>query len=324
MPIRRHGNGWEVRIQHAGRRISRTVATHRDAQTLEAQLRQRVNDHRAGRLPGYSLDEALTRWLSAEAKALKSYGSLLRKTRTILPFIQGRRLDELADVADAIIRDGIKRQSSPATVNRKLAILRRVGRLAFRQWGWLETDYAARIKLLPGEAPRLVQATPEHAKALMLAASPRTAAAVLWASLTGLRQGELRRVKPEDFRDGALIVEATKGGRTRLIPLSQELNPAKFPFGLTEREVATDFRAARARAGLPWLQFRDLRRTFGSWIVQATGSLKAAQDLLGHTTPTITSRHYAHLLNQHLQAAVLTLPKLAGLTRGGPKRKKHA
>jgi len=47
-----------------------------------------------------------------------------------------------------------------------------------------------------------------------------------------------------------------------------------------------------------------------SWIVQETRSLKAAQDLLGHTTPQITAKHYAHFLDDHLEAAIAELPAI--------------
>ena len=116
------------------------------------------------------------------------------------------------------------------------------------------------------------------------------------------------------------MVTQTKTGRTRLIPLPAGLTKDSFPFGLTKSELRKGFERARAAAGMTWLQMRDLRRTFGSWIVQRTGSLKAAQELLGHSTVAITSRHYAHLLPGHLQEAVDTLPKLrAGKARGRKK-----
>ena len=50
-----------------------------------------------------------------------------------------------------------------------------------------------------------------------------------------------------------------------------------------------------------------LMDTSEEWIVQRTGNLKAAQELLGHTTSTITSRHYAHLMTDHLRDAVASL-----------------
>lgn len=322
MPIRRHGTGWEVRIRSVKPEISRTFRSRGDAAEFERRTLQRLQDRRVGRLPTYSIEEALDRWLGGEAKSLRSFGNLQNKVRAIYPHIEGRPLTELADAAEAVIRAGHKLK--PATVNRRLAVLRRVGRLAFRKWKWLEHDEAGRIALLPGEEPRYVQATPEQADRLLQAAKGRPRAAILWGMMTGLRPSELRAVQPHDFKDGALVVTKTKTGKARRVPLAPGLKPQDFPYGLTTHDTAEGFRAAREAAGMPWLQFRDLRRTFGSWIVQRTKSLKAAQDLLGHTTMTITARHYAHLLDGDLRSAVGKLPKLAGLERGRLKKKKVA
>lgn len=310
MPIRPHGRGWEVRVQHAGSRTSRTFGRYQDAKEYERRLLQQVADHRIGRAPRHSLEEAVERWLYGEAKSLRSHKNLENKVRSLLPFIQGKPLEGVADAAEELIKasSGLK----PATVNRRLAILRRVARLAHRKWQWLEHDQASRIQLLPGEEARDVQATPQQVDRLLEVARPRTRKAIVWAALTGLRQGELRRVEPHHFAGGKLTVSRSKTMRPRVVPLAHGLNPKAFPYGLTDREVTAGFREARERAGMPWLQFRDLRRTCGSWIVQRTRSLKAAQDILGHTSIAITAKHYAHLLDEHLVDAVRALPRLSG------------
>ena len=324
MPIRKHGKGWEVRVQFAGDRVSKSFGTFRDAQDYERRFKARVQDHRVGRTPRYSLEEAVMRWLDGEAKSLRSHRNLENKVRAILPQISGRALDEVADAADDVIRAGREAGLQPATINRRLALLRRVGRLAHRRWKWLERDEAGRIALLPGEEPRYVQATQEQTEALLKAAAPRTREAIRWAALTGLRKGEIQAVEPHHFKGRRLDVTRNKTGKARRVPLARGLDPEDFPYHLTDNELSRDFRLARKRAGMPWLQFRDLRRTCGSWIVQRTRSLKAAQDILGHTNIAITARHYAHLLDDHLQDAVLSLPELAGMARGRSNKKKAA
>lgn len=254
---------------------------------------------------------------------LKSIENLKDKVAIIYPHVRGKLLSDVVAVAEAVKSAGIKKRLKPATINRRLAVLRRVAKLAFRQWDWLDRDLGARIALLPGEVPRYVQASPEQARALLGAAEGRGRAVILWACMTGLRKSELRALQPEQFEGGSVVITKGKTNKPRIVPLNG-LRADLFPFGMTEHEIDKAFRAARKAAGMPWLQFRDLRRTFGSWIVQNTGSLKMAQDLLGHTTPTITSRHYAHMLTGHLEAAVKTLPNLAGQARGRHKRKKAA
>lgn len=309
MPIRRHGRGWEVRVQSAGQRLSRSFRSYRNAAEFERRTKQRLEDHRVGRTPHYSLEEAVTRWLTGEARALQSYRNLVDKVRAVYPYIRGKRLEEAPAAADAVKRAGLAAGLKPATINRRLAIIRRVARLAHRKWDWLDRDVAAKISLVPGEEPRHVHATRAQVETLLARSAPKTRQAIVWASLTGLRASELLRVQPHHFKDGSLAVYRTKTHRPRMVPLARGLKPETFPYGLAPHDVARAFRKARRAAGMPWLQFRDLRRTCGSWIVQKTGSLKAAQDILGHTTIVITARHYAHLLDEHLRDAVRQLPR---------------
>lgn len=327
MSIRPHGKGWEVRVQHGGDRPSRTFRTYRDAQDYERRLKQRLADHRVGRAPQYSLEEALGRWLTGEASGLRSHRNLVNKVRAMYPQVRGKRLEEVVTAADEVTASGLEAGLAIGTINRRLAILRRVARLAHRKWepAWLERDLGVKISLLSGEEPRYVQATPEQAEKLLRAARGRTRKAILWASMTGLRAGELLRVEPHHFRNGSLeVMRKTKTGKPRAVPLGPLLRPTDFPYGLTKDDLERAFRRARSDAGMPWLQFRDLRRTFGSWIVQKTRSLKAAQDLLGHTTIAITATHYAHLLEGDLRKAVRTLPNLVGHGRGRTRKKKAA
>lgn len=322
MPIRRHGKGWEVRIRRVRPNISRSFKSYRDAAEFERRTLQRIEDRRVGRPAQHSLEEAVDRWLGNEAKALRSFRNLEDKARAIYPHIKGRPLEEAPEAAEAIIKAGLEAGLKPATVNRRAAIVRRVARLAYRKWQWLQHDVSGRISLVPGELARDVQATPAQAKVLIDAAEGKVRQAIIWGALTGLRRGEIVQVEPHHFRGRRLILasKTTKTGKPRSVPLAPDLRPADFPFGITLGELDRGFQDARKAAGMTWLQFRDLRRTCGSWIVQRTRSLKAAQDLLGHSTIAITAKHYAHLLDEHVAEAVHTLPRLAGMAR----RKKAA
>jgi len=292
VPIRKHGTGWEVRLQHGGRRISKTVATRSDAQYLEARLRQRVNDTRAGRVPVYSLEEAFVRWLNGEASSLKSRETLESIVRRVFSKVKNRALHEIVDVASKVEEDGRKSGLLPATINRRLAVLRRIAKLAYRKWGWLESDLGAKIQLLPGERKRSRYLNHTEAKKLLVAApTAKLREAFRWLLLTGLRRGEFLKVTPDSFRDGHLLVEISKSGKPRSIPLPSELDPKKFPYGLHETTLEKGFQKARSRSGLQGVWLHDLRRTYGTWLLQKGASLAAIRDLLGHSDITMTSRY---------------------------------
>lgn len=314
MPVRRHGRGWEVRVQDAGTRFSKTLGDRKDAFELERLVRARLTDRVLGRTPEYSLEEALTRWLTGEAKLLKSYRDLKNKVKEMYTQIQGKPLSGVVDAAEAVKQAGINAGLVPATINRRLAVLRRVANLAYRQWGWLDKGLGERIKLLPGERQRHVYLTPEEVKRLARAApGKRVREAILLAAMSGLRKGELLDLRAANRVDGTLSLPNTKSGRPRVVPLPPEALDIPLPIKLTVDELRKGFDIARERARLPHVRFHDLRHTYASWLIQAGVSPIAVRDLLGHSSLTVTGR-YAHLATEHLRAAVGKLPRLKGKT----------
>lgn len=241
--------------------------------------------------------------MKGEAKSLKSYDSLVEKVRVIYPHVKGRYLHEVGEVAEAVKQAGMRDGLKPATVNRRLAVLRRVARLAYRVWGWLDQDVSGRVTLLPGEAQRHVYLTQAQAKRLLAASKGKAKEAIRWTLLTGLRRGELLSVTKDSFQDGAIVLNVTKSGRPRIIPLPPELDPKRFPHGMTEDEIRNGFEAAREKVGLEGVRFHDLRHTYASWLIQGGAMPTAVRDLLGHSSLSVTSR-YAHLGRRDLWQAV--------------------
>lgn len=321
MPIRRHGRGYEVRIQHGGRRVSKTLATRSDAIYYQAKLQQRHNDTRAGRVPAYTLEEAFERWLGAEAQGLKSLQTVESIVRRIFSMLRRRMLHDVVDVAAKVEEQGRKDGRLPATINRRLAILRRVAKLAYKKWGWLENDLGAKIQLLPGERKRTRYLTQAEARRLLAAAGP-IREALRWFLLTGLRRGEFLKVTPASFRDGHLLVEESKSGKPRAIPLPAELDHRRFPFDLNPTALDKGFQRARATAGLEGVWLHDLRRTYGTWLLQGGADLAAIRDLLGHSTVTMTSR-YLGATSTDLKRAVKLLPSIAVPQKRGRKAASH-
>lgn len=317
MPIRRHGAGYEARVQHAGRRFSRTFKTRADAQEWERRFRTRVADHRVGRVPSYSLEEAFTRWIDGDLSLLKSRDSVISKIRTMLPHIQGRMLDEIPAVAEAVKAAGLKERLKPATINRRLAALRRVAKLAWRSWGWLDQDLGAKISLLPGEKQRHVYLSAAQVQRWIEEVGGKEGEFIRWAALTGLRKGELLSLTPQSFEGRTIVLPDTKNGRPRIVPLPPELNPKKFPFGLNESNTDKALTEARRRAGLDHARVHDLRHTFASWVLADGHSAVTVRDLLGHSSLAVTSR-YTHLARKDLQNAV------KGLSIAGKPRKRKA
>lgn len=320
MPIRRHGTGWEVRIQHGGRRFSKTVANRSDAQYLEATLRKRINDTRAGRTPAYTLEEALHRWLTNEGAALRSQETVVGIGRALYPFCQGRMLHEVVDVAASVESAGRKSGNLPATINRKLSVLRRIAKLAYKRWGWLENDLGAKVAMLPGERKRTEYVTLAQARRLIAASSGPMREMIRWALLTGLRRGELFALTPDCFREGFIWIKQSKTGEPRKVPIAAELDPKRFPFGYKYNTMERHWIEARRRAGMPHIRFHDLRRTFGTWLLQNRAEIASIRDLLGHSTVVMTSR-YLGTNQADLKRAVSVLPGLSRSRKAASHRR---
>jgi integrase len=301
-----------------GRRIEQTLpvgATRADALALEATLRRRQIDTAAGRRPRVLIDEAIERWLPS-AQRLKSWPKDLRYRVDVLRiYTAGRLLTELSDVSARFVRIGTEADYSAAHINRHLAILRRIGRLAVG-WGWL--DRAPAIAMVPGETARHVYLTHDQVRALMAAADPLTADMILFAALTGLRRSELLRLTPENIRGNVIVLDAqTKSGRPRAVPMPAEaarIARKRLPFDVSAPLFRKRYEAARKAAGLPAVRFHDLRHTFASWLLAHGAGLADVRDLLGHSDSRVTDR-YAHLAPGHLAAAVARLPRVRRGTR---------
>lgn len=319
MPVRKRGDRWHVRLQIGGQRIERSLgqaATKADALEYEARLRRDLVAGKLGRAPARSVDDALLRWLEGEAAQLKSYDNLLGKVRAIREHTTGRKLVDIVQVAEAIKDEGIKAGLKPGTINRRLAILRRVANLAHDAWGWLDVPVGRRIKLLRGETSRHLYLTPDQVETL--AAHCRhdgVAIAIKLAARTGLREGEILRA--DTVFDGCIVVSESKGGRPRLVPVPPDMHDLKLPIGITYATLRTYFDDARDKAGMMHVRFHDLRHTAASWWAQAGANLAIIRDLLGHANLTVTSR-YTHLLTSDLKKTSAAVAKQRG-KRGAKK-----
>ncbi len=69
--------------------------------------------------------------------------------------------------------------------------------------------------------------------------------------------------------------------------------------------VSRDLRLACKGAKIePPTQFRQLRTTYGSLLLNADAPLSTISELLGHKDTRMTRRHYAHLLSEKLKETV--------------------
>jgi integrase len=226
-------------------------------------------------------------------------------------------------------KDGRPLPLSAAAVNRELALLRHLLRLAHEEWGALAA--VPKIRLEKEPQGRLRWLTPEEAIRLLAecreAKNPGLADLVEFCLFTGLRQAEALGLTWDrvDRSRGVVLLELTKSGRRREVPLNSEADAVlvrRSPrttglvFGTASWYVyRSSWAQAVAAARIENFRFHDLRHTFASWAVQHGTSLQEVKDLLAHSTLAMVMR-YAHLSPEHLRKAVGRLDGLltTGLT----------
>jgi integrase len=224
---------------------------------------------------------------------------------------------------------------TPSTVNRELAILRHMLRLA-EEWGYIVRVPRIRLAREPeGRLRFLAEAEIVRLLDACQGSKSRYLTSIATVALnTGMRKGEILGLTwaRVDFARGVLLLERTKSGRRREIPMNQAaygaLQPlyaqaraalpapapgekAAEPEGLVYRKVSgaawgsirTAFERACTAAKIEDFRFHDLRHTYASHLVMRGRSLKEVQELLGHQEFTMTLR-YAHLSPDRLREAV--------------------
>jgi len=226
-------------------------------------------------------------------------------------------LDELTgDVIWRVIERELKKGNKPATVNRYLALMRCLLRMARDEWQWIDTF--PKIRLLSGEVERDRWLTREESKGLIAACPPHLAAMVRFALATGCRAREITGLEWNrvDLERRTAWLNHTKNGTPRGVPLNAdavsvlEAEHGKHPrycFTYNGEPIRweltnTGWHNALSKAGITDFRFHDLRHTWASWHRQAGTSCDELKELGGWKSRVMVDR-YAKYATEHLEVA---------------------
>ena len=319
---RRKRLAWGFTITVKGKRVRkyRSEWTKADAERELLRVQTGEPSQAAPVTNGISLAQATGRYLAAKSrhKALNGMkintAHLLRHfgADTPLADITASRISEYRTERLTKVSKKTGKLLTPAAVNRPLALLRAILRIAHEEWEVLskvpnirmEKEPEGRIRWLePDEEARLLDACGRSRNKYLLPL-------VIVAKETGLRKGELLGLTWDrvDMSRGVLRLEVTKSGKRREVPMRQAVYDALAGLpGPHEGRVwptigfrwAFEYAVTAAKLNEP-LHFHDLRHHFASWYIMRGGSLPSLQKILGHATMTMTLR-YAHLSPDHLR-----------------------
>jgi integrase len=315
----------------------------KDAETLLIQRKQAIKEGKQPeikRIANYTFNELVTEYIKwAERQRCfrskshlieqlkETFGNLpLRRFNTML--LEQFQSERLQKGKEREVKAGYKpipvKGNKPATVNRFIATLSHMFTKAV-EWDMVEEETLKRIrkvKMLPENNKRLRYLSKEECQNLINACDKHLRSIVITALNTGMRKGEILNLKWNnvDLRHGFILLDVTKNGERREIPINNSLKAIFLDRNLIRRidvpyvfydpvtgdhyqDVKRSFHTALRRAKIKDFKFHDLRHTFASHLVMAGVDLTTVKELLGHKTLTMTLR-YAHLAPSHKVNAV--------------------
>jgi integrase len=343
MTLYRRGEEWWFHFWYEGRHIQRGTGT-----TNRRKARDEEAKYRADLLRGKASGTAKNSPTFAEfadsylaySKANKlSYGvEFYYVNRTLVPFFGRLPLDkinplELERFKQKRLKDGLKKSS----INREIGLLKSMLKTAV-EWELCDKNAAKDAKLFKLDEPLSYRVLSHEEEPQLLAVcdeselsyrAPHLKSIILIALYTGLRRGEILRLKwtDIDFEQNVLIVRKskTRSGRGRRVGLNSlvrqtlllsfEKKHGDWVFPSPKRfqkpdeaerhigDVKNAFRRAVQLSGIEPITFHQLRHTFCSRLANAGIPMPVIQDLAGHASITMT-RRYTHPSEDLKQKAV--------------------
>jgi len=209
---------------------------------------------------------------------------------------------------------------SGATVNRELALLKRMFNLAIAWDLFLDFNPVRKVKFFREFNTGLRVLSPEEEEELLREAAPYVQDVIRFCLNTGLRIGEVfsLRWSQVDLEKKILSVFAPKTEKIREIPVNEECLTVLQAWRLGMRnefvfynpetgKPFVDLKAGLAlacgKAGISGVTWHTLRHTFASRLVNRGVDIVTVKELLGHSTITVTMR-YTHTNLENKRAAV--------------------
>ncbi|MCS6954471.1 MAG: site-specific integrase [Bryobacterales bacterium] len=343
MPIYKRGNTWWYEFVFQGRRVRRS--THQRNKHVALMM---MNAHRTALAKGQvgledkpapptvaEFADEFRQAIAAECTRPRTIEFYCQKLARLLDFapLAKARLDQ---VDEALIsaytehrRKSISRRKqflAPASINRELATLRRMLRLA---WRWRLIDRPPDIRLLGGEEPREYVLPRETERLYFEMAPPDLRDVAILMLDCGLRMREALLLEWPDVHfepaEGAVLgwlrirARTSKGERTRTVPLTQRAAAMlrargskraglvfRRPDGRPLSQTQLNHQHARIRALLKLpgeFVLHSLRHTYGTRLGEAGADAFSIMRLMGHSS-VVTSQRYVHPTPEALEAAV--------------------
>jgi integrase len=261
------------------------------------------------------------------AKANKR--SWLRDQQMLKPLTEFLGADrQLSDITPPDI-EGYKlhrrKQVSGSTVNRELALLKRMFNLAIDWDLYVASNPVRKVKFFQEFNTGRRVLTQEEERNLVRNAAPFIQDIIRFGLNTGLRIGEIFTLlwSHVDWEKGVLNVFAPKTGKIRVIPMNSDTRNIleawahgkkndfvfyNYGTGKPFVDLSAGLDLACRKAGITGVTWHTLRHTFATRLLDRGVDIITVKELLGHSTVIVTMR-YTHT---NLDSKVRAVGKLAG------------
>jgi integrase len=261
--------------------------------------------------------DAVMRWLDESRHKRTLYDDKIH-LRWTDSFFRNKLLIEIdQDQIEALAKAREETNVSPATINRMLEVIRAILRKAQKEWGWVSSVPAIRMRKVDNKRIRWLSQL--ESRQLLAELPPHLQDMAMFTLCTGLRESNVTKLKWQDIdlkrRHTLVHPDESKTKKAIPVPLNtQAIEIIKLQNGKHPIYVFTyhghpvtrcnnhAWRKALIRAGIDDFRWHDLRHTWASWHVQNGTSLQELQQLGGWSNFETVLR-YAHLSSNHLQAA---------------------
>lgn len=196
------------------------------------------------------------------------------------------------------------RRLDPATVNKHLAALRRLFRVAIRMGLHTGENPAAFCETLRADSkPMDFFDLAELARLFGRVDDQAATDLFTLFAMTGIRRSEASRIRPEHVRGTTLFVCGKR--RTRVVPIAPDARDAvlRLAFPLPLQRIDETFRHWRRRLKERKLHPHALRHTFGTALARQGERPDVIMHLMGHSNLQMTLR-YLHECGAESAAAV--------------------
>ncbi len=263
-------------------------------------------------------------------KSPHSHDVDLGRIRTFQKFFEERAVVKLTDVTPALMEDfkalALKR-CKPRTVNHYLVLIKAMLNKAV-EWRYLKENPLRTVKKLKDTGLREPRYLSEaEIQRILDVADPFMQKVVKILLYTGMRRSELVYLTWEDvdFQNRRIRIQSkpesgfhTKSYRPRSVPMNPELEKflmdlpqyGKYIFDNGKAQplhhpdyYTQEFIKILKKADIKEACLHSLRHTFASYLVMGGVDLRTVQELLGHSTLTVTEQ-YSHLSPDHRARAV--------------------